>query len=729
MREFHLKTILALIPANDEVKAHIFNETLEAFSSQTDFNITRSAQRNKILKHLEANPRICCVLYDFALEGLEFCDEVQLYNPDLPIFAFTDNETYIEADLKTLKFNLHFLNYRTDQGDITRSRILSTIDEYVEELVPPFTKALIDYAGKNKYSYCTPGHAGGSAFLNSPLGTIFYDFYGPNIFKSDLSVSMTELGSLLDHSGTHKQAEEFMAKQYGSDYCYIVTGGGSTSNKMIAMHVASDGQTVLIDRNCHKSVTHFLMMSNVYPLYLVPSRNWYGIIGGIDKQQFTQESIQAKRRQLSSQLSCEIPAPTYAVITNSTYDGILYQVDYIKEKLDVPNLHFDAAWIPYAPFSPIYKSYYGMSGGTKKNQTVYESYSAHKLLAAFSQAAMIHVRGNLFDPSTFSDSYMMHASTSPFYPIVASTETAVAMMRGQHGVRLMDAALQESFTFRKEIERLREENDSEHAGWFYDILQPTVIGKEMRCFSLSEKEKWHGYSGDVSHLSLDPIKITLLSPGLLNNQYDELGIPACLIAKYLGYQGIEVEKSGPYSLLFLFGIGSDRSKSLKLLNELTSFKRAFDDNQKIEKILPNLYQEAPRFYRKYTIQQLAAEIHQLYIKKDLCGLMYKAYEALPTMIFTPYQARQFIIKQKVKRVPLTDLLGHVCSEMILPYPPGIPLVLPGERLDEKSKVTLDFLQTLCQIGDEYPGIETNIHGVNFDQKGQAYTHVIDREMP
>jgi lysine decarboxylase len=719
-----MKTILALIPTNDEVKSDIFTEVINEFINIPGYQLTKSTHQKNITKNLEANPRICCVLYDFALGGLELCDEIQKYNPDLPIFAFTDNETYIEVDLKTFKYNLHFLNYRTDQSAVIKERILSTIAEYVEDLIPPFTKALIDYASKNTYAYCTPGHAGGSAFLHSPLGTMFYDFYGANIFKADLSISMSELGSLLDHTGPPKKAEEYIAKQYNSDYCYIVTNGSSTSNKMVGMHVAAEGQTVLIDRNCHKSVTHFLMMSNVYPIYLVPTRNWHGIIGGIDKLQFTKDSIDAKRKNLSEKLNITLGDPVYTVITNSTYDGILYNTNYIKDRLDTPNLHFDGAWIPYAAFSPIYESHYAMSGPSSDNQVIYETYSAHKLLAAFSQAAMIHVKGKKFDPTTFNDSYMMHASTSPFYPMISSTETSVAMMSGHHGVRLMNAALQESFKFRHEIERLREDNENEQGGWFYDILQPKKLGNKMECFALSGEYNWHGYEGDVSHLCLDPIKISLLTPGVIDKQYDEFGIPACLVAKYLDYQGIVVEKIGPYSLLFLFGIGSDRSKSLKLLNELTSFKRAFDDNQKIEKILPNLYKEAPRFYKKYTIQQLAEEIHKLYIRQNLCELMYNAYECLPEISITPYYARQAIIKGEVKAVPLSELLGNICSEMILPYPPGIPLILPGERLTEKSKVILEFLQTLCQVGDEYPGIETSIHGIYFDSNGAPYTHII-----
>ncbi|MCB1827199.1 MAG: hypothetical protein KDH94_02155, partial [Coxiellaceae bacterium] len=714
-----MKTILAFIPKSNDIKNSVFEDLLTNFRPYTDYKIIEGEDPKKVLPYLEINPRLCCILYDFEEGGLETYEQIQAIHYELPVFAFADNHAELEVNLKTLKSNLHFLNYRTDQSEASIERILSSIKEYFSDITPPFTNALMHYSTQNNYSYCTPGHADGSAFLKSPLGTLFYDFFGPNIFKADLSVSMDDLGSLLDHSGKFKEAEEYIAKQYGSDYCYIVTNGSSTANKIIAMHNMSEGDTVLIDRNSHKSITHVLMMMNVYPIYLLPSRNLYGIIGGISQEQFTTKNIEKKLSLLSKKINKPLSFPNYAVITNSTYDGVLYDTNFINKTLDINNVHFDAAWIPYAPFSEIYQGHFGLSGDYP-NKIIYENYSSHKLLAAFSQSATIQVKGAKFNRNTFSDSYMMHASTSPFYPIVASTETSAAMMNGQYGKRIMEDTLKESFSFRQEIQRLREENEAQADGWFYNILQPDTLDGKINCFSMKENENWHGYNGDVSHLSLDPIKITLLMPGLYEGSYDEFGIPACLLAKYLEYKSIVVEKTGPYSLLFLFGIGSDRSKSLKLLNELTGFKTAFDANQKIEKILPNVYQEAPRFYKKLTIQDLAEKIHRIYIEHDLCNKMYSAYGSLPSMEMTPYQARQKIVNGNVYKVPLADIKNHVLSEMILPYPPGIPLVLPGEKITNESESILDFLITLCKIGDEFPGFETSIHGINFDENNQPF---------
>lgn len=721
-----MHTILIFTSVNSVAKQQVFEEIIAKLGHHAQFQVECSTDLATLQDYLEVNPRICAILYDFDAGGLETCHQIQAVNPDLPIFAFTSNKTHLDVDLEILNLNLYFISYKADQADTICQRIYHSIDEYLEELIPPFTKALFDYAGKNIYSYCTPGHAGGTAFLKSPLGASFYDFYGPNIFKCDLSISMPELGALLDHSGKHKEAEEYIAKLYGSDHAYIVTNGTSTANKIIGMHVLAEGSAVLVDRNCHKSITHLLMMTNVTPIYLQASRNYYGIMGGISKSQLDSQHIANKVKKIASTLHCELSAPDFMIVTNSTYDGFLYQTNYIKQKVPVNNIHFDGAWIAYAPFHGIYKGHYGMSGDAPEGKVIYESYSTHKLLAAFSQSSTIQVKGNSFDADAFNDSFMMHTSTSPFYPIVAATETAAGMMRGRYGDNLMHSALKEAFQFRQEVELLRKENNQKADGWFYDILQPESIGNDFRCFPVTANENWHGFDGEeMSHMVLDPLKVTLLMPGITpEGTHEAFGIPACLLAKFLDYQNIVVEKVGPYNVLFLFGIGSDRSSSLKLLNELASFKRGFDENHKVEKILPNLYREAPRFYKKYGIQELATEIHQLYTDKRLCQYINDAYEAMPTMTMTPYQARQHIIKQRVVKTPLGELYDKVAAEMVLPYPPGIPLLLPGEMVTKNNRSMIEFLQTLCQIGDSYPGLETSIHGLYYDDTMGYYTYTI-----
>ncbi|MCQ6585645.1 lysine decarboxylase LdcC [Escherichia coli] len=547
------------------------------------------------------------------------------------------------------------------------------------------------------------------------LAVCFMIFFGGNTLKADVSISVTELGSLLDHTGPHLEAEEYIARTFGAEQSYIVTNGTSTSNKIVGMYAAPSGSTLLIDRNCHKSLAHLLMMNDVVPVWLKPTRNALGILGGIPRGEFTRDSIEEKVAATT-----QAQWPVHAVITNSTYDGLLYNTDWIKQTLDVPSIHFDSAWVPYTHFHPIYQGKSGMSGERVAGKVIFETQSTHKMLAALSQASLIHIKGE-YDEEAFNEAFMMHTTTSPSYPIVASVETAAAMLRGNPGKRLINRSVERALHFRKEVQRLREESD----GWFFDIWQPPQVD-EAECWPVAPGEQWHGFSdADANHMFLDPVKVTILTPGMdEHGNMSEEGIPAALVAKFLDERGIVVEKTGPYNLLFLFSIGIDKTKAMGLLRGLTEFKRSYDLNLRIKNMLPDLYAEDPDFYRNMRIQDLAQGIHKLIRKHDLPGLMLRAFDTLPEMIMTPHQAWQRQIKGEVETIALEQLVGRVSANMILPYPPGVPLLMPGEMLTEESRTVLDFLLMLCSVGQHYPGFETDIHGAKQDEDGVYRVRVL-----
>ncbi len=551
--------------------------------------------------------------------------------------------------------------------------------------------------------------------MNHLSAPIFYDFFGENVFKTDISISVPELGSLLDHSGLHKIAEEFIAEVFKADRSYIVTNGTSTANKMVGMYSASEGETILVDRNCHKSICHFMMMTNVIPLYLKPTRNAYGIIGGIKKSEFSQTTIQQKVK------NCPIKAsqPNYAIITNSTYDGLLYDTSYIQKTLNIAKLHFDGAWIPYACFHPIYQNKHAMCLTPENNQVIFETQSTHKLLAAFSQASMIHIKGN-YTEDIMNECFMLHTSTSPLYPIVSSCEVSAAMLKGVRGFNLINGAIERAIAFRNEVKRLKNESKT----WYFDVWQPDNI-KLKKCWNLNKKDTWHGFKeDDQSHMSLDPIKITILTPGISNNKLDIFGIPASIVSMYLDSHGIIVEKTGPYSMLFLFSFGINKAKSMYLLSCLNNFKTAYDNNLLIKDMLPNLYNSYPESYKSMRIQTLSNKLHLLIKNYDLPNLMYEAFDCLPHMEMTPHFAYQKLIKDETKIIPLDELEGNISAVMVLPYPPGIPLIMPGEKITKKSIVILKYLQMLEKIGTELLGFESDIHGLKLNNEGRLSIRVI-----
>ena len=681
-----------------------------------DFEIVLPEDDEDLLHILQMDARVCGVIYDLDTWKMELARKVSELNDRLPIFAMADRKTSIETSFEDVALNVQFFEYRLKTGDDLAERIHNAVDAYISKIIPPFTKALMKYVDDKKYAFCTPGHLGGAAFQKSPVGSLFYDFLGPNMFQADVSVSMPELGSLLEHSGPHADAEKLIAKSFGADRSYIVTNGTSTANKMVGMFCATDGDTIIVDRNCHKSLTHLMMMVDVKPIYFKPTRNAYGILGGIPKSEFSEKTIAAKMKERGL-----TNKPVYAVVTNSTYDGLFYNVEWIKEQEHIKYFHFDSAWVPYTAFSPIYDGKHGMTGEAKPGQVIFETQSTHKLLAALSQTSMVHAKGD-FDQEAFNEVFMMHTSTSPQYSIVASAEVAAAMMEGNEGKRLISDSIDRAILFRKEIKRLK----SEAKDWFFDVWQPEKISDTAECWPLKPGDKWHGFKDqDADHMYLDPIKVTILTPGMgKNSKLEKTGIPASIVSAYLDRHGIVVEKTGPYNMLFLFSLGIDEPKAMALLHALAAFKRDYDANQTIEVMLPHIYAKNPEFYKGMKIQELASGIHALMVKDDLPTMMYHAFDVLPEAPLTPHKAFQRVLRGEAEEIYIDDLKDRINADMILPYPPGVPMIMPGEMITDDSKAMLDFLLMLCEIGEKYPGFETEIHGTYRQDDGRYKVKVL-----
>ena len=275
----------------------LFLHRLTTLLAEQGYTIINSSSLDDTISTLKHNARIVSYIMDWELISLNSVEVLAEINPDLPIFAIYTNHNELDLELSNFKLTLDFLQYDQHLISNDMQRIIRAINNYQDKIIPPFTKELMNYVNSNKYTFCTPGHMGGTAFTRSPIGAVFYDFFGANTFKADISISVPELGSLLDHSGLHKEAETFIAETFNADYSYIVTNGTSTANKMVGLFSAGEGDTILVDRNCHKSICHFMMMTDVVPIYLRPTRNAYGILGGIPQNEFTSEAIQQKIEQ------------------------------------------------------------------------------------------------------------------------------------------------------------------------------------------------------------------------------------------------------------------------------------------------------------------------------------------------------------------------------------------------------------------------------------------------
>src|SRR4029079_13505584 len=480
-------------------------------------------------------------------------------NDRLPIFLFGDERTAEMVPTSVLKHANAFMRLFEDSPQFLARAIARAANLYLERLPPPMFKALMDYTLHASYSWHTPGHGGGVAYRKSPVGNMFYQFFGENTLRSDVSVSVGLLGSLLDHTGPIAEGERNAARIFGADHTLFVVGGTSTANKIIWHGMVTKGDLVLCDRNCHKSILHSLIMTGATPIYLIPSRNGLGIIGPISKDQFTPESICAK--VAASPFAKETSGNVrLMVITNSTYDGLCYNIDAIKDSLgdSVEVLHFDEAWYAYATFHEFYDGFHGISSTHPQRSPhaiTFATHSTHKLLAALSQASMIHVQNaqdQQLDMAHFNDSFMMPPSTSPQYGIIASLDVAAAMMEQPAGRALVQETIDEALSFRRAMASVKKELKG---SWWFEVWQPESMAAQPAeardQWILKPGDKWQGFTGLAeNHAPGDPIRVTILTPGLsADGTMQEHGIPAAVVTKFLSSRRIEIEKTGLYSFL------------------------------------------------------------------------------------------------------------------------------------------------------------------------------------
>ena len=653
----------------------------------------------------------------------------------LPIFLFGDDTTAEMVPANVLRHANAFMRLFEDSPEFMARTITRAAHNYLDRLPPPMFKALMQYTLHGAYSWHTPGHGGGVGFRKSPVGQLFYEFFGENTMRSDISVSVGSVGSLLDHTGPIAEGERNAARIFGADETLFVVGGTSTANKIVWHGMVSRGDLVLCDRNCHKSILHSLIMTGATPIYLTPSRNGLGIIGPIAKEQFTPEAIAEK-----------IAANPFAgethgrvrlmVVTNSTYDGLCYNVDGIKASLgdSVDVLHFDEAWYAYANFHELYDGYHAISSASparSRRAITFATQSTHKLLAAFSQASMIHVQDaeeECLDMTRFNEAFMMHTSTSPQYGIIASCDVAAAMMEPPAGRALVQETIDEAISFRRAINSVRNQFNG---SWWFQIWEPPIADEtpsgSKAEWLLRPGDTWHGFEGLAEdHVMVDPIKVTILAPGLsANGTMLEQGIPAAVVTKFLSSRRIEIEKTGLYSFLVLFSMGITRGKWSTLITELINFKDLYDANAPLTRALPALVEAHPEAYRELGLKDLCARIHEAYRKDGVPQAQRDMYTVLPEMALRPADAYEHLVKGRVESVEIDELMGRTLAVMIVPYPPGIPLIMPGERVTAATKSIQNYLLYARAFDRKFPGFETDIHGLRFAPGTAGRRYLVD----
>ncbi len=664
----------------------------------------------------------------------KFIQEIRFKNAEIPIYLYGETRTSQHLPNDVLRELHGFIHMFEDTPEFVARHIIREAKSYLDGLAPPFFRALVDYAQDGSYSWHCPGHSGGVAFLKSPVGRMFHQFFGENMLRADVCNAVDELGQLLDHTGPVAASERNAARIFNADHCFFVTNGTSTSNKMVWHHTVAPNDVVVVDRNCHKSILHSIIMTGAVPVFLRPTRNHYGIIGPIAQSEFSAAAIRRKiaANPLLAGVDSRAVKPAILTLTQSTYDGVLYNTGTIKKSLDgyIDTLHFDEAWLPHAAFHPFYKGYHALSKWEPrpKDQLVFATQSTHKLLAGLSQASQVLVQDSQtrkLDRHLFNEAYLMHTSTSPQYAIIASCDVAAAMMESPGGTALVEESILEALDFRRAMRKVAKEYGSD---WWFKVWGPDKLTTEgvgdASGWILKAGAKWHGFGELAEGFNLlDPIKSTIITPGLdMSGKFAKTGIPASVITKFLAEHGVVVEKTGLYSFFIMFTIGITKGRWNTLLTALQQFKDDYDKNQPMWRILPEFCAKHPR-YERMGLRDLSQSLHEMYAKGDIARLTTEMYLSDLHPAMKPSDAFANIARRNTERVEIDALEGRITTSLLTPYPPGIPLLIPGERFNRKI---VSYLQFTREFNAAFPGFDTDVHGLVDDEgEGTARRYSVD----
>ncbi|MBS1368881.1 MAG: arginine decarboxylase [Lentisphaeria bacterium] len=674
---------------------------------------------------------------DMDLNQSEECKALNLMKlvkerqANVPVFLLADRARTAEAMSPELMADANeFIWIFEDSPMFIAGRIEAAIERFRNQLLPPLMKAIWEYNElHHEYSWAAPGHQGGRGFTKSPAGKKFYDFYGENLFRTDTGIERVSIGSLLDHSGAFGESEKNAARVFGSDQSYSVVVGTSGSNRTIMQVAVAPEELVVCDRNCHKSIEQGLILTGGVPIYMLPTRNRYGIIGPILRREMTPAALAAKAAKVTLPYKKD-GLMSYSVVTNCTYDGLCYNAAKVEPVLDqsADRIHWDEAWYGYARFNPMYTDHFAMrdSSRGKEGATVFATHSTHKLLNALSQASYIHVRQGR-KPINFdrmNQAYMMHATTSPLYAICASNDISVKMM-GESGESLTQEVIDEAVDFRQAMAKLYRDF-TQKGSWFfkpwncekvkdpatgeyYDFADAPreLLTRSQEPWRLAPGDVWHGFDGlEDNWVMLDPIKVSILGPGMGDDgKMLDSGVPASLVSAYIYQEGIVPTRTTDFQLMFLFSMGITKGKWCTLINALLNFKAFYDRNAPIAEVLPDLAKDHPEVYGKLGVKDLSDKMFE-YLRKNTPGeFLDAAFSSLPEQAMTPRDAYMEIVRDNIELVPSTKMANRIAANSIIPYPPGIPMMMSGERFGGDDCPQIAYLHALEAWDRQFPGFE------------------------
>ena len=680
---------------------------------------------------------------DYRKGGLNKVNATAL---EIPVFLYLRDEDTTPEELVG-----HVVGVIND--DLTDRRLFGRqIDEaakrYEDKLLPPFFGALAQYVYKGKSQFDCPGHQGGAYFRRHPADRAFYDFFGEELFRSDLCNADVAMGDLLIHEGAPLTAQKAAAKVFNADKTYFVLNGTSASNKVVLNAALTPGDLVLYDRNNHKSINHgALLQAGATPIYLETARNPFGFIGGIDEKCFDEEYLRSLVREKCPEKADAKRPFRLAVIQLGTYDGTIYNARQVVDKIGhlCDYILFDSAWVGYEQFIPMMRdcSPLLLELGPE-DPGIFVTQSVHKQQAGFSQTSQIHkkdshIKGQdrYIPHKVLNNAFMMHASTSPFYPLFASLDVNAKMQEGEAGRRLWADCVKTVVDARKLLletcHYIKPFIPSKVRGSDWKSYPTDLIAQDLEFFKFVPGQKWHSFEGyGENQYFVDPCKFMLTTPGIdvETGEYEDFGVPATILANYLRDNGIIPEKNDLNSILFLMTPAENKEKMDHLVSQIARFEKYLDDDAPLEEVLPNLYKAYESRYRNYSIRQLCQEMHDFYKERNIKEIQKEMFrtEFMPKSVINPQEAHFAFLRGQAELVRLEDAEGRVAAEGALPYPPGVLCCFPGEVWG--GPVLKYFLAWQEAMG-RMPGFAPELQGVYVEDNGrggkQVYCYVLKED--
>ena len=673
----------------------------------------------------------------------EYLERIQATNFGIPVFVVQTEEEQVDPKFYDAIYHIQDLN----GYDIKLySRQIETAAKFYEDkMLPPFFKMLSEYVEMGNIAFDCPGHQGGQYYRKHPAGRFLYDFYGENIFRSDICNADVKLGDLLIHEGAACDAQKYAAQVFNADKTYFVLNGTSSSNKVALNAVLAPGDLVLFDRNNHKSNHHgALIQAGATPIYLETARNPFGFIGGIDSHCFEEDYLKSLIKEVAPEKLNQKRPFRLAVIQLGTYDGTIYNARQVVDKIGhlCDYILFDSAWVGYEQFIPMMKDCSPLLLELNENDPgILVTQSVHKQQAGFSQTSQIHkkdkhIKGQdrYVNHKRFNNAFMLHASTSPFYPLFAALDVNAKIQGSEAGRRLWHECVKVGIEARKLVlnhcELIRPFIPTTIKGKKWQDYDTEEIATNLEFFKFHPTDTWHKFEGYADEqYFVDPCKFLLTTPGisLETGEYEKFGVPATILANYLRENGIIPEKCDLNSILFLLTPAETLTKMQTLVAQIALFEKHIKQDSLLKDVLPTVYKNNEDRYKGYTIRQLCQEMHDLYVSRNVKQLQKDLFRkaTLPEYALNPHDANIEFVRNKVELVPLTDLVGRVAAEGALPYPPGVLCVVPGERW---SPTAQKYFLALEEGINTLPGFAPEIQGVYLqkdpDGRTRAYGYVL-----